>query len=132
MRYIDAIAIGAATVLSLAAGCASKPVADQQSLVRAEARIQDAEHAGAYEHAGEQLRAAREKLDQARLALENDEQEQARRLATQAELDAKLASAITSNQEMQTAVQELDRTIATLREESLRDGPQRTGQPGGQ
>lgn len=105
----------------LIAGCASSPItSQQQALVRAEAAIQEAEESGAYEHGGAELESARDKLAAARVAAEDNDESRAERLATEAALDAELAAAIASNQEMQSAVDELNATIATLRQELSR------------
>lgn len=113
MRVIGAIVVSVAAV-----ACASNEVQPQrQAMVRAQASIQEAEQSGAYEHGGAELESARDKLAQARLAAEDGDAERAERLATEARLDAELASAIASNQDMQAAANELEATIRTLREE---------------
>lgn len=113
----------AAVAAALATGCASNAASRQPALARAEASIQDAERAGAYEDAAAQLRLAREELGQAQDALNDGDETLAARLATKAELDADLASAMTSNRQAQAALSELDDTIATLRQETRRQSP---------
>jgi hypothetical protein len=112
------------------AGCASNTenAAYQQSLTRAQASLQQAEAAGAYEVGSAELNSARDKLAAARDAAEEGEEELANRLATEAELDAELASAMARNQEMQSAVGELEASIEALREEVNR-APVGSGSP---
>jgi hypothetical protein len=123
MRYIKIFTIGAFAVLGIA-GCASNDVAEQldnqRSLVRAETRIQEAEQSGAYEHGGAELELARDKLAEAQKAAEEGDAARADRLAMEAELDAELAQAIASNAQSQTALEEINATISTLRQELQR------------
>lgn len=122
MTYLRALSItGTVALLGLGAGCAGNPVEPQlQAIIRAEAAIEGAEESGAFEHGSAELEAAREKLATARMALGDGDEERAERLATEAALDAELAAAITSNQEMQSAVDELNATIVTLQQELQR------------
>lgn len=113
-----------AIVLSaVGAGCASNSVGpeQQQAFVRAEAAVTEANESGAYEYASAELESARAKLAAANTAVEEGYEDRASRLATEARLDAELATAITSNQETQAAVQELYATIDTLRRELQQD-----------
>lgn len=100
--------------------CASGPERPHQALARAEASIEQAEQSGAREYGGAELSAAREKLRTARMAADEGDQAVARRLAEQAALDAELAGAMTRNRKAEASVEELDRSIETLREEIAR------------
>ncbi len=85
----------AATVLSaslgLAACAGSVPPPTAQLGASAQA-IQQAERAGALEHAPAEFQSAREKMAAADAAMREDERTDARRLAEQAQADAELAT----------------------------------------
>lgn len=101
--------------------CASSEPRPERELALAEAGIDQAQQAGAAEHGPTELGAARDKLNQARVAAERDEMLTARRLAQQAALDAELAAAKARNRKAEISVQELNETIEALREEIERD-----------
>ncbi|CAO3372404.1 hypothetical protein [Azospirillum argentinense] len=77
--------------LGLAACAGSVPPPTAQLGASAQA-IQQAERAGALEHAPAEFQSAREKLAAADAAMREDERTKARRLAEQAEADAELAT----------------------------------------
>ncbi len=122
---------GCAAVLA-ASGCAgSSERADagayRDSLVKAEASVDAAEKAGAYESGSADLNRAREKLAAARKASEAGDEEVAQRLAIEADLDADVASATAQNQELQDALSELQQSIRTLQDEVRRNEQRRLG-----
>lgn len=123
MLRMTALGIGCAALFL--GGCAGNEeltqTASADELARASASIADAESAGAYEHGSAELDRARTKLGAAENAIEEGEPALAARLAKEAELDATLASAIAQNQEMQAAVTEIERGIATLEQEISRN-----------
>lgn len=88
---------------------------------RAERSIAEAERAGAYEHGSADLNLAREKLNGARKAADDGDEEAAERLAVEAGLDADVALATAHNEEMQAAVSELQESIQTLEDELRRN-----------
>lgn len=112
----------------LLAGCAANNerelAAYEGELARAKASIEEAQSAGAFEHGSAELERARGKLAQAEDALDDEEFDKALRLAKEAELDAKLASAIAQNQQVQDAVVEIERSIETLEQELERSEDQ--------
>jgi len=111
--------------VTFVAGCASnQPAQPPDGLVRAEASIEQAERAGAQRAAARELNLARQKLDEARDAYEEEDLTAARRLAEQAIVDAEYAAAKAGNEEMQAAVQELRSGLQTLREETRETAPQ--------
>ncbi|HEX6998150.1 MAG TPA: DUF4398 domain-containing protein [Gammaproteobacteria bacterium] len=105
---------------AMAAGCAGNDQLPSPGFTQAQASIDQAEQANAQRYASQELNMAREKLDQAREAQEDGDDELAGRLAMRAQLDAELAAATASNQEMQMAAAELRETIETLRSEVSR------------
>jgi hypothetical protein len=121
----------AATVLAW--GCAGNSqrgdanTDSREDFARAEASINEAQNAGAYEHGGADLNRAREKLNAARKASEEGEDDVAQRLAIEADLDADVAAATARNQEMQGAVTELQASIRTLQDELRRNEQRNLG-----
>jgi hypothetical protein len=67
-----------------------------------------------------ELQSARTELDNARLAMDAREYEQARRLAEQALTDARLAEARAETESMRQNAQDLRSTITALRDEAAR------------
>lgn len=101
--------------------CASSPDRPFQDLARAEASIEQADQTGAREYGATELDAAREKLALARAAADNDENVAASRYAKEAAVDAELAMAVTRNRKAERALEELNRSIETLRQEIARN-----------
>ena len=107
-----------ALFLALLAGCATAPD-PAPALMRAEAAIARAQQAEAATHAPAQLRLATSKLDAARAAgLERDE-DVAQRLAAEAEVDADLALAASRRVRAEAAVKAREVENASLKSELL-------------
>ena len=108
----------AALCISLCA-CADldTPVAD---LARAEASVAQAERNGGAEYSPAALASARNNLAAAQRAAQNNDNEVAMRLATQADVDAKLAQAQIERGKSEAALQEIDTGLNTLQNESTR------------
>ncbi|HLU05398.1 MAG TPA: DUF4398 domain-containing protein [Woeseiaceae bacterium] len=107
--------------LAILCACASGPDRPFQDLARAEASIEQADQTGAREYGATELAAARDKLAKARAAADSDDNVVASRYAKEAAVDAELATAITRNRKAELAVEELNRSIETLREEIARN-----------
>lgn len=110
-----------AVPLATLAACASSPERPFQELARAEASIEQAERYNAREFGAAELDAAREKFARARSAADDGDNLVAARLAREAAVDAELATAITRNRQSEQAVEELNRSIETLRQEIARN-----------
>jgi predicted metal-dependent hydrolase len=129
-RLTRNVLVGFAAMI-VAAGCAGNSqradsgTPDNDAIERAAASIDEAERAGAFEHGSADLNRAREKLTAARKASEEGDDDVAQRLAIEADLDADVAAATARNQEMQSAVTELEDSIRTLQDE-LRRNEQRS------
>ncbi len=80
--------------LLILAACASTPI-DPGILDNARMAISQAEATGAEEYSPLELRFARERLERAKMHIENDNDGDARRMADQAEVEAQLALART-------------------------------------
>ncbi|MGE5493489.1 MAG: DUF4398 domain-containing protein [Actinomycetota bacterium] len=104
-----------ATAILLLAGCASPPRPDAQFAVSRSA-IDDALGAGAAQSAPLELQHAREKMARADAAVDAKDFEDARRLAEEAEVDARLAAAKARTARAQLAVAEIQKSIRALRE----------------
>lgn len=87
IRIAAALAICAGAVL---AGCASSPAPKEQMAVSRSA-IANAASAGGGEYAPVEMRSAQEKMDRAQRAMGKEDYEDARKLAEEAQADARLA-----------------------------------------
>ncbi len=115
-------ALGAGLAMALVLGaCASSPERPDEDLARAEAAIRQAEQAGGGQYGQVALEDARDKLDAARAAVAEDEMLMARRRAQEAALAAELAAAKARTGKAERAVDEIEESIATLREEIARN-----------
>lgn len=111
--------IGAA--LSLAS-CASKPPVPNEQLAVSKAAIEQAQRAQANEYAAVELRQAQDKLSQAQAAVQREDYTAAKRLAEQAEADARLAETKSHSTKARNAVAEINESIQALRRELERRG----------
>src|SRR4051812_9382204 len=89
-RGLSITAVG--TACALAFGCAGVP-APNAEMAAGRTRIQDALIAGAAENAPAELKTARDNQERAEAALAAKDNAEARRLAEEAEMDARLAIA---------------------------------------
>lgn len=112
------VAVGS-VALALGACASTDPQPDAQ-IARAETSIRQAEQNGAAEHSAQPLDMARQKLNQAQLAVSNDELLLAEQLAEEASADAEFAAAMARTVEAETAVEEIQATLASLRQEVAR------------
>ena len=111
-------ALCVATVLFTA--CASSVPAPNQQVLASEAAVTSATSAGAADLAPTELRTARDKLAQAKVALAAEHNEHATRLAREAQADANLAEAKARHTKAQKADAELGEGNRVLREELQR------------
>jgi hypothetical protein len=113
--------IGVSLAVSVAAlgGCAAKrqPTPKVQA---AEVAYREAEVSGAAQYAPLELRLAREKLDLARRALNDDDRDRARRLSDEALVDAQLAEAKANSEKARRNAEEVRKSIDALRSEATR------------
>ncbi|MFV0455531.1 MAG: DUF4398 domain-containing protein [Pseudomonas sp.] len=109
-----AVALGGALLV----GCAGNPPNEQFAVT--ESAVRSAVSAGGTEYAAVEMRAAQEKWKQAELAMQKEDYDEARKLAEQAEWDARVAERKTQAAKAQKAVEDAQRGIQELREESMR------------
>jgi len=102
----------------LLAGCAGNPPNEQFAVT--ESAVRSAVSAGGTEYAAVEMRAAREKWKQAELAMQKENYDEARKLAEQAEWDARVAERKAQAAKAQKAVEDANQGIQELREESMR------------
>lgn len=108
----------AALCISLAACAGIDP--PYAELSQAEASIAAAERNGAQEYGSAALDSARQNLSAAQRATQTNDNEQASRLATQADVDAQLAQAQTDRCKSEASLREINQGLNTLHDESTR------------
>lgn len=104
--------------LLLLVGCASEPPRDLLS--QADVAIQNAERAGVSEYESALLSSARSKLDRAHRSVEDDENEDARRMAEEAIAEANLAKAKAEASREAKQADEMKKAIEALKQETSR------------
>jgi hypothetical protein len=109
---VAACAIAAA----VAFGCASTPP-PKDALSVSEAAVANAQAARAYEFAPVPFQTAQEKLNDARIAMEQEDYVKAREMAEQAEVDANLAYYAARNATAKQSAADLQESIEMLRKE---------------
>ena len=111
--------IGIAVILAAVsvAGCASKGAAPVESMTSAELVIKEARDNNAAINAPLELKFAEDKLAAAKAAVTKEEFLQAKRLADEALMDAKLAEAKSLSVKAKKQAQEMRDAIDTLRHE---------------
>jgi hypothetical protein len=107
-------AMGCAAVV--VAGCASIPPPTEQMAV-SKLAIANAVSAGGSEYAAVEMRAAQEKMDRANRAMAAEDYENARRLAAEAQADARLAEKKAQAAKAEKAASVTQDDIRVLREE---------------
>ena len=105
--------------LLLLGACASPPPRPTEQLAAADMAVEQAEASLAPTFAPDQLEQAREKRNRAEEAAENDNSIRARRLAEQAVVDARLAEATADAAMAEQNLDEMEASVAALREASL-------------
>ncbi len=114
-RIVPTLVAGAALVLLV--GCASKGAPPVGEMATARAALSQAESAGALQAAPVEMLAARDKFSKAEAAVREENFEQARLLAAQAEVDAEVAEKKARTVKAQAAAAEMARSNELLRKE---------------
>ncbi len=117
-RTMSGIGITAVVI----AGCAGVPPPTEQIAV-SKAALTNATSAGGDEFASADMRAAREKLDRATLAMAAEDYDRARWLAEQAQVDAQLAGSKARSAKAQKAAATVQEDSRVLRKEIDRKTP---------
>lgn len=111
---LAAVALGGVLLV----GCAGNPPTEQFAVT--ESAVRSAVSAGGTEYAAVEMRAAQEKWKQAELAMQKENYDEARKLAEQAEWDARVAERKAQAAKAQKAVEDAQLGIQELRDESMR------------
>ncbi|MBF8779820.1 DUF4398 domain-containing protein [Pseudomonas fulva] len=112
---LAALALGSSLLL---AGCAGNPPTEQYAVT--ESAVNSAVSAGGTEFAAVEMKAAQDKFKQAEIAMHDKKYDEAKRLAEQAEWDARVAERKAQAAKAQKAVQDARQGVNELREEGLR------------
>lgn len=101
--------------------CASTPKAPNEALQAADLAISTAEEARVADYASPELGEARQKLTDARVAVEKKDMVKAERLAEQSRADAELALAKANALKAKAVNDEMQKSISTLKQEMQRN-----------
>ena len=112
---LAALAIGTSFVL---AGCAGNPPTEQYAVTQS--AVNSAVSAGGTEYAAVEMKAAQDKLKQAELAMHDKKYDEARRLAEQAEWDARVAERKALAAKADLALKDSQKAVQELRNEGMR------------
>ncbi|MBM3105340.1 DUF4398 domain-containing protein [Pseudomonas sp. P66] len=112
---LAALALGSSLVL---AGCAGNPPTEQYAVTQS--AVNSAVSAGGTEFAAVEMKAAQDKLKQAEIAMHDKQYDDAKRLAEQAEWDARVAERKAQAAKAEKAVQDAHEGVQDLREEGMR------------
>lgn len=113
---LAALVLGSSLVL---AGCAGNPPTEQYAVTQS--AVNAAISAGGTEFAAVEMKAAQDKLKEAELAMHDEDYEKARRLAEQAEWDARVAERKAQAAKAEQALQDARQGVQELREEGMRN-----------
>jgi hypothetical protein len=116
MNRPSILALASLACAALLQGCASDPPATP-SIAAGTAALEAARSAGAPEFAAADLDQARGKLERARALAQAGKNREAIRLAEQAEVDAQLARASAGSERSTRALNEVEASLRSLREE---------------
>lgn len=122
---IASLVIITTTAQVLLGGCSSTPKAPTDALQAAELAIANAEQARVADYASPELSQAREKLLNAKVAVEKEQMTRARWLAEESKVSAELASARAAAAKAKAVNDELQKGNAVLQQELQRN----TNQP---
>ena len=112
---LAALAIGTSFVL---AGCAGNPPTEQYAVTQS--AVNSAVSAGGPEFAAVEMKSAQDKLKQAEMAMHDKKYDEAKRLAEQAEWDARVAERKAQAAKAERAVKDAHQGVDELREEGMR------------
>jgi len=111
---LAALAIGSSFIM---AGCAGNPPSEQYAVTQS--AVNNAVSAGGTEFAAVEMKAAQDKLKQAEIAMHDKNYEEARRLAEQAEWDARVAERKAQAAKAEQALKDSQKGVQELRQEGM-------------
>ncbi|AZC22842.1 MULTISPECIES: DUF4398 domain-containing protein [Pseudomonas] len=112
---LAALALGSSMVL---AGCAGNPPSEQYAVTQS--AVNSAVSAGGTEFAAVEMKSAQDKLKQAEIAMHDKKYDDARRLAEQAEWDARVAERKAQAAKAEQALKDSQKGVQELRQEGMR------------
>lgn len=112
---LAALALGSSLVL---AGCAGRPPTEQYAVTQS--AVNSAVSAGGTEFAAVEMKSAQDKLKQAEMAMHDKKYDEAKRLAEQAEWDARVAERTAQAAKAERAVKDARQGVDEIREDSVR------------
>jgi hypothetical protein len=112
---LAALAIGSSLVL---AGCAGNPPTEQYAVTQS--AVNSAVSAGGPEFAAVEMKSAQDKFKQAELAMHDKKYDEAKRLAEQAEWDARVAERKAQASKAEQALKDSEKGVQELRQEGMR------------
>ncbi|WP_053268325.1 DUF4398 domain-containing protein [Pseudomonas chlororaphis] len=112
---LAALALGSSLVL---AGCAGNPPSEQYAVTQS--AVNSAVSAGGTEFAAVEMKSAQDKLKQAELAMHDKNYDEARRLAEQAEWDARVAERKAQAAKAEQVLKDSQKGVQELRQEGMR------------
>lgn len=112
---LAALAIGSSFVL---AGCAGNPPTEQYAVTQS--AVNSAVSAGGPEFAAVEMKSAQDKFKQAELAMHDKKYDEAKRLAEQAEWDARVAERKAQASKAEQALKDSEKGVQELRQEGMR------------
>ncbi|MFY9963421.1 MULTISPECIES: DUF4398 domain-containing protein [unclassified Pseudomonas] len=113
---LAALALGSSLVL---AGCAGNPPSEQFAV--SQSAVNAAVSAGGTEFAAVEMKAAQDKLKQAEIAMHDKHYDDAKRLAEQAEWDARVAERKAQAAKAEKTVKDAQEGVQDVREEGMRN-----------
>jgi cobalamin biosynthesis protein CobD/CbiB len=119
--WLGVLALPVVMLLSACASVETTPI--RNTIANAELAISEAERLAAHQHAPLELRLAREKVESARAALEQEEYQRADWLAEEALAEAQLAQAKARSIRTEMIIGELRDSVDTLEQETQRMQP---------
>lgn len=117
MKCYHVTGIAVVLIAMIFSGCASKNIAPVESIAGAESAIKEAANSTATVYAPLELKLAEDKLSAANAAVKKEEFTEAKRLADEALMDAKLAEAKSLSGKTKKQAREMRNSVETLRKE---------------
>ncbi len=105
-------------VIMLFVGCSHNNIRSNDNIARAQAAIDNAQKSQGWTYAPVEMKAAQDKLSEAREAARSDEHEKASRLADQVAVDARLAEKKADAERAKKAAGDIRDTVNVLRQSS--------------
>ncbi|MGV8842197.1 MAG: DUF4398 domain-containing protein [Pseudomonas sp.] len=122
-RYLPGLKLAAVVLVAsfTLAGCAGNPPTEQMAV--SQSAVNRAVSAGGTEYSAVEMRSAQDKLKESERAMREERYDEARRLAEQAEWDARVAERKAQAAKVGKALEDSRQGVKELREEGMRQVP---------